>query len=51
MPKTHRLRDALILTACLPWIGAVVAVAVVREVVDSLVELRRGDRAGLWGAS
>lgn len=45
-----RLLDTLILIACMPAVAPVIAVVVVREVAVSLFELRRGERAGLWGS-
>jgi hypothetical protein len=51
MPKTNRLRDALLLAACGPAVTVVVLMFVAYDVAASLVELRRGDLAGLWGAS
>jgi len=47
----RRAVDLALLVVCIPAIAPVVAGIVVKEIATALRELRRSDRAGLWGAS
>jgi hypothetical protein len=47
----RRAFDLVLLADCVPAIAPVIAGIVVKEIATALRDLRRADRAGLWGAS